>query len=92
MKLARSACQFTFGILAVLLAAGCSQATISFPEEGPVALKTAVLGPYADLDSPFTVSFTISNNGTARSVAGPDIIPISGANGIRNIAQFIVLD
>jgi hypothetical protein len=88
MKFVKLEILFTVGILAVLLAVGCAQPTVSFLGEADMA------GKEAGLDESFTVTFTINGDDEARSVAGPDAnrIYVFGADGIRNYAQLIVLD
>jgi hypothetical protein len=74
------------GILAAFLTVGCSQPIDSF--QG----MAANTGSYAGLDEPFTVSFTIGADGTARSVAGSPDAWIKGSDGPRNFVQVFVLD
>jgi hypothetical protein len=91
MKSTKMSILFTVGILALLLAAGCSQAVIDLQADADLA---AGPGLHAGLDESFTVTFTIGGDDEARSVAGPDAnrIYVNGANGIRNFVQLIVLD
>jgi hypothetical protein len=88
MKIMKPAVLFVVGILAVLLAAGCSNPIASSPEETPAA------GVATEPDGSFTVSFTLGEDGNARSVAGLDAnqIRIAGPDGIRNVVQLIVVD
>jgi hypothetical protein len=91
MKSMKPAVRFVFGILAVFFAAGCSN-PISSPEDAPAdALGT---DPGIDPNSPFTVTFTIGQDGNTRSVAGVDTnrIIVIGPTGLRNYVQLIVMD
>ncbi|MFP3090503.1 hypothetical protein LQZ21_09275 [Treponema sp. TIM-1] len=94
MKITKPAVLVIFGILAALLAVGCSNP--SFPLGGGAgdAGPETYSGPGIDLDRPFTVTFTLGQSDTARSVAGPDAnrIYMTGATGIRNFVQLVVVD
>ncbi|MFP3090864.1 hypothetical protein LQZ21_11120 [Treponema sp. TIM-1] len=93
MKIAKPAVLVMFGILAALLAVGCSNP--SFPSGGVGdAGPETYSGPGIDPDSSFTVTFTLGQSDTARSVAGPDAdrIYLTGATGIRNFVQLVVVD
>jgi hypothetical protein len=91
VKNIKSVIPFIFGILVVLLAVACSQALTTPPEE---ADSTDITGLYADHDDSFNVTFTIGGDDEARTVVGPDAsrIIVTGANGLRNYVQLIVLD
>ncbi|MFP3090502.1 hypothetical protein LQZ21_09270 [Treponema sp. TIM-1] len=94
MKITKPAVLVIFGILATLLITGCSNP--SFPSGGGAGDigPGTYSGPGIDLDRPFTVTFTLGQSETARSVAGPDAnrIYMTGADGIRNFVQLVVVD
>jgi hypothetical protein len=89
MKNKKQGVLFVVGILAALLAAGCSSPVVPSPGETAQAG-----GETYDLDSPFVVTFTIGEDGTSRSIAGQNSnwITVTGANGPRNIVQLLVLE
>jgi hypothetical protein len=88
MKTVKPVVLFVFGILAALLVLGCSQPTASSP--GEAAANT---GTYTNPDGSFTVTFTLRQDGTSRSVAGlgVDRISVTG-DEIRNFVQLVAVD
>jgi hypothetical protein len=78
------------GILAFILTVGCAQPTVSSPEQ----VADFELGADVESNAPFMVSFTIKQDDVSRSVAGPDSnrINLTGAKGLRNYTQLIVLE
>jgi hypothetical protein len=91
MKTVRPVVLFVFGILAALLALGCSNPIAASPGEAAAAGSGTEPESYTDLDSPFTVTFTIRQDGTARSVASLGSQQL-GSGGIRNFVQLVAVD
>jgi hypothetical protein len=93
MKTVKRAVLFVFGILAALLALGCSNPMASSPGEVVGSGLETAPETSTDLDTPFIVTFTIGQDGIARNVAGLDANRIyAGAEGIRNFVQLVAVD
>jgi hypothetical protein len=79
----------TFGILAVVLLAGCfnSAGSLDFSQEERPATGSEVPMGY----EPFTVTIYLGTGGEGRSIAGPDDARIRGTH-IRNFIQVFLVD
>jgi hypothetical protein len=82
---------FGFGILAVLLFAGCVNPNAPAPlplEERGVDTKADTL---SDAE-PITLTVTVGGDGSSRSMAGLERDRLKAGTGVRNIVQLVVVD